>query len=317
MNVGFMDILIGFVTSLIMFGIGLTLTIKDFKSIFINHKIVGVPLFFQMVALPIIAFYICYSAHIKPEFKVGLIILACSPGGSTSGFITYLLKANVALSISLTAINSLLTLISIPLVVSMGLKAFMAQSANLSLPVLPTIIQIISAILIPTMTGLLIRHYKTSFAIKTEKIVKVIMIILLITIFIIKFFASEDKGGAKIEKADYISILPYCVIFNLTCIILGYIFIKFFHLDHKTAITTSVETSVHNTPLALLIAGTIIGNQEMVKPILIYSIFSFWTPLAFGYFANKLVTVNERKSDGTGNRKNKYKLPTRDWKSEE
>ena len=64
-------------------------------------------------------------------------------------------------------------------------------------------------------------------------------------------------------------------------------------INLKSGITTAVETSVHNTPLALLIAGTIIGNQEMVKPILIYSIFSFWTPLVFGYFANKLIKTNE------------------------
>lgn len=115
---------------------------------------------------------------------------------------------------------------------------------------------------------------------------------MLIIVFIIKFFASESNGGAVIEKEDYFSILPYCIIFNVTCIIFGYIFIKLFNLDHKTAITTSVETSVHNTPVALLIAGTIIGNNEMVKPILIYSIFSFWTPLVFGYFANKLTKEN-------------------------
>lgn len=297
MNAGFIDILVGFVTSLIMFGIGLTLTVTDFKAIFVKPKAVWVALFFQMVVLPVIAFCICLFAPIRPEFKMGLIILAASPGGSTSGFITYLLKANVALSVSLTAINSILTLITIPLIVTIGLITFMDQSTAIGLPVLPTILQVILVILIPTLLGLLVRHFKPLTAIRAEKIVKVVMIVLLVFVFAVKFLASEANGGTPIEESDYRSILPYAIFFNLVCIILGYLFTKFFRLDHKTALTTSIETSVHNTSLSLLIAGTILANQEIVKPILIYALFSFWTPLIFGYFANKWIKTRLPEED--------------------
>lgn len=296
MNFTPIDLFTGFVTSLILFGIGLTLTIDDFKRIFIQPKAVVVALGFQMIALPLLAFLICFVAPIKNEFKVGLIILACSPGGSTSGFISYLLKANIALSVSLTAINSLLTLVSIPLLVSLALSVFMAESTHITLPVIPSIIQIFIVIIVPTFIGVAVRYFHESFAIRIEKIVRVLMIVLLLVVYAIKFFANPENGGANILISDYVEILPVAVIFNLVCIIFGYFFIKLFSLDHKTGITTSVETSVHNTPLAILLASSVIGDQEMVKPILIYSLFSFWTPLIFGFIANYMVRKKESTS---------------------
>lgn len=289
MNFTPIDLFTGFVTSLILFGIGLTLTVNDFKKIFVQPKAVVVALGFQMIALPLLAFLICFVAPIKNEFKVGLIILACSPGGSTSGFISYLLKANIALSVSLTAINSLLTLVSIPLLVSLALSVFMAESTHITLPIVPSVVQIFVVIIVPTFIGVAVRHFYENFAIRIEKVVRVLMIVLLLVVYIIKFFASPENGGANILVSDYVEILPVAVIFNLVCIIFGYFFIKLFSLDHKTGITTSVETSVHNTPLAILLASSVIGDQEMVKPILIYSLFSFWTPLIFGFIANYMV----------------------------
>jgi len=289
MNVEFIDILTSFLTSLIMFGVGLALQLRDLKEIFKRPQSIIIALTFQMIALPVIAYFICLIAPLKPEFKLGLIILACSPGGTTSGFLSYLLKANVALSVALTAINSLLCLISIPIIVSFGLKSFMSLSTKVDLPIISTITQIFFIIIIPTFIGIALRQYKKVFAIRIEKIVKIVMVVLLLGLFIIKFFAGEKYGGSIITKNEYALIFPYAILFNVICLLMGYFFIKLFKFDHKTGLTTSIETSVHNTPLALLIAGTILGNQEMVKPILIYTIFSFWTPIMFGLVTNRLV----------------------------
>ncbi|HEX9928634.1 MAG TPA: hypothetical protein VGB02_08875, partial [Pyrinomonadaceae bacterium] len=151
------------------------------------------------------------------------------------------------------------------------------------------ILQIVFIVIIPTCIGVAVRHKYLSFATNTEKIVKVFLLILLPALFFIKFFASEEYGGVNIQKSDYQTLFPITIIFNLICIILGYLFILINKLNHKTRLTTSIETSVHNTPLALLIAGTILNNQEMVKPIMIYTIFSFWTPIIFGVIVNKIL----------------------------
>lgn len=282
------DILISCATGLIMFGIGLSLTAFDFKQIFKQPKAISLALFSQMVALPFIAFFIAFLAPISAEFKIGLIILAASPGGATSGFITYLLKGDIALSVSLTAVNSFLTLLTIPIVVAFGLKTFSFQSIAIELPILETVLQIFFVIILPTLLGLAVRHFNANLAIRIESKVKFTMIFLLLIVFTTKFFANESDGGVNFQFDDFKSILPIAFIFNFCCLLFGYLFLKLFAQNHKSCLTTSIECSVHNTPLAVLVAGTIIRNSQMTKPILIYALFSFWTALIFGYFANKI-----------------------------
>lgn len=289
MDLKFIDLLTTVLTGLMMFSLGLSITYNDIFEKFKKPKTLLIPLLFQMAVLPIIAFLICFLTDISPEFKIGIIILSSTPGGTTAGFISFLLKADVALSISLTAINSFLSLITIPLIVSFGFTLFMNSTTSIELPIIYTILQIVFIVIIPTCIGVAVRHKYLIFATNTEKIVKVFLLILLPALFFIKFFASEQYGGVNIQRADYHLLFPITIIFNLICIILGYLFILVNKLPHKTRLTTSIETSVHNTPLALLIAGTILNNQEMVKPIMIYTIFSFWTPIIFGMITNKIL----------------------------
>lgn len=289
MDLKFIDLLTAVVTGAMMLSLGLSITHGEIFEKFKKPKTLLVPLLFQMAALPIIAFLICSLTDISPEFKIGIIILSSTPGGTTAGFISFLLKADVALSISLTTINSFLSLLTIPLIVSFGFTLFMNSTASVELPIIHTILQIVLIVIIPTCIGVAIRHKYLIFATNTEKIIKVFLLILLPALFFIKFFAGEQYGGVNIQKADYQLLFPITIIFNLICIILGYLFVLLNNLPHKTRLTTSIETSVHNTPLALLIAGTILNNQEMVKPIMIYTIFSFWTPIIFGMITNKVL----------------------------
>ena len=124
------DILVSTVLGLIMFGIGLSLKISDFTNIAKYPKAFSLALASQMIALPLIAFLVASVANVPNEIKVGLVILAASPGGATSGFITHLFHGNVALSLSLTSINSFLTLFSIPFVVNLALQHFMGKSTD-------------------------------------------------------------------------------------------------------------------------------------------------------------------------------------------
>lgn len=286
MHHNLIDILVSTVTGLIMLGIGLSLRLIDFKNIFIAPKAIATALFSQMVALPIIAFIITMFAPISPEFKIGLIILAASPGGATSGFITYLLKGDIALSVSLTAVNSFLTLFSIPLVVNMALLFYLGESRTIHVPILDTLIHIFIITIIPVSIGIAIRHFKEKFAISIEKVLKFVMIFLLLVVFLIKFFAGKENGGVDFIRQDFYDILPYALLLNICCLLFGYTFLKLFKLSHKSSITASIESGVHNTSLALSIAATIIANAEMSKPILLYAMFSFITSLVIGYVLN-------------------------------
>lgn len=242
-----------------------------------------------MLGLPFIAFLINLIAPLPAALKVGFIILSASPGGATSGFLTYLWRGNVALSLSITSVNSFLTLFSIPVVVNLGLHVFMGRETDLHLPFWDTVRHIFFITIIPASIGVAVRHHYPYWAEKISKPAKYIMLVLLAIVFLIKMFAGESYGGAGLTLEDFIQISPVALIQNGSCLFFGYFFMYYMGLPHPSRLTAAMESGVQNTTLAFLIASTMLGNQEMVKPALVYSLYSFWTACLFAFFANKWV----------------------------
>lgn len=292
----FIDILVSIVLASIMFGLGLSLTLKSFKNIAEYPRAFFVGLSSQMIALPLIAYLILMFSNLPDAFKVGIMILAACPGGTTSGFVTYFFKGNVALSISLTTINSILAIFTIPFVVNIALSHYIQQKTDFHLPLISSITQIFLVTLLPVALGLLVRGLKPVFALKMQNKIKYILILLLAIVYTIKFFAGKQYGGTGITTSEALSIIPYAIIFNVVCFVFSIAFGKLTRLKMNDAITIAIEVSLHNTTLALLIAGTLLKNQDMVKPALIYSMFSFWTAALFVMMAKwiykKQLTVN-------------------------
>jgi len=299
------DILISSVLALIMFGIGLSLTVQNFKNIFIYPKSIITGLTAQMLVLPIIAFIFCLFFDIPPELKVGLIILSVCPGGTTSNFITYLLNGNTALSVSMTTVNSILTLLTVPFFVNIALVYFLGAETKFHLPFIETILQIFFITIIPAIIGIIINERLPKLSLKLNSkifiplgflkqmkfnFIKLLTIILLGIVFAIKLFASEGLGGAGLTKDDFILLLPIGILFNITGLFLGYIISLLLKLKDKTPMTIGIEVGLQNTTLAFLIAGTLLKNTEMQKPALVYAFFSFWTAILFGLFTKYLKT---------------------------
>lgn len=282
------DIAVGSVLALVMFGVGLSLTFSDVTRVFRKPGGFVTALSAQMLGLPVIAFIIALVAPVSDELRVGFIILAASPGGATSGFLTYLWRGNVALSLSLTSVNSLLTLFSIPVVVNLALHVFMYKSSDLHLPFWDTFAHIFFITIIPATLGILIRRRFPLTAEKISKPSKYIMLSLLAAVFAIKLFAGEKHGGSGLTAEDFVIITPIALIQNASCLFFGYFAMKKMGLPHSSCITAAMESGVQNTTLAFLIASTMLGNQEMVKPALVYSMYSFWTACIFAYSANKI-----------------------------
>lgn len=285
------DLAVSTVLGMVMFGVGLSLTLADFISIIRHPRAFFTALSAQMIGLPIIAFIICLIAPIPAILKVGFIILAASPGGATSGFLTYLWRGNVALSLSLTAVNSFLTLFSIPIVVNLGLRVFIGRETDLHLPFWETVRQIFFITIIPATIGLFVRQKFPVFANRINYPAKYVMLVLLGTVFAIKMFAGESHGGAGLKWSDLLVITPVALIQNAACLFFGYFFMKYMGLSHTSRITAAMESGVQNTTLAFLIANNLLGNQDMVKPALVYSLYSFWTACFFAYRANKMSGV--------------------------
>jgi BASS family bile acid:Na+ symporter len=287
MNLTYIDFLVSAVLATIMFGVGLSINFDDLRQIYRSPKAFIIGLISQMILLPLIVFAIVGFTDLPPVLKVGFIILAACPGGTTSGFVTVLFRGNVALSVSLIAVNSLLTLATIPLLVNLALTVFTGRHSPFELPLMQTFLQIFFITLLPAFTGVLLRYYREKIADRIQRPVRTVMIILFAGVYTLIAFADETKGGSGITFPDLWSILPYAVVINFAGFAAGMAMGIFGKTGIRTSWTIGVEVALQNTTLALLVAGTLIQSNEMVKPALVYALFSFWTALIYGIAVKK------------------------------
>ena len=271
------NLLLNVVLGMIMFGLGLSLKKHDFKVLFDQPKPLALGLFSQMILLPLLAYFIVTNAVLPVEFKVGLMILSVCPGGITSNLVSYFVKGNVALSVSLTVSNAVLSLISIPLLVNVFLWWLMPDSDSgfISLPLFETFVAIFLVTLLPAVLGMLVRTVVGKKIIEIQKIINVVLPILLLFVFAIKFLAKEDHGGTSMSTREIIQLTPYVIAFNVLSMLMGFLIGVPFRLSFKNRITMAIEVGLHNTALGLLIASQLLQNTEMEKPALVYALYSF------------------------------------------
>jgi BASS family bile acid:Na+ symporter len=282
----FSNILLPVTIAIITLGMGLSIEYRDFKNIFLYPKAVIIGLCCQMLLLPLVAFGITSVFNFDPVYKVGLIIISACPGGATSNLVTYLLRGNVALSISMTVINSLITLITIPVVVSMGLMVYLGKEATISLPVGATILKVFLVTILPAYAGVNIRHYFPENAQRIEKYQRYILPILLLGIFFGVVFIDEGEEGSGIT--DHIGLVPYPFLLNLISMLMGWFVARTFRLKRKNQFTISIEVGLQNSALAIFVAATILQSHAMAIVPVIYGSFSFFTTFLFGLGVKKI-----------------------------
>lgn len=291
-NYNFVDYLINIVLAIIMFGIGLSLTVKEFRNIFAYPKSLLTALTVQLFIIPVIAFIVAWFSPITPEARTGIVLVSLCASGASSNLLTHLFRGNVALAISMTTINSFITLFSIPLISTLALNIFLGINRSIELPVLETIIQIFVVTIIPAALGVYFRKLKEDFALKLEKHLRYILVILLGMVFSVKIFFAEGSGGTGIELKDALAVLPPLLILNVLAMLTGLIVGMPLKIPFADRFTISIEVGLHNTALALLIAGTIIKSPEMEKPAIVYAAFSFFTAALFVYVVKKFGKKN-------------------------
>ncbi len=280
----FIDILINLVLALIMLGIGLSLRISNFKGIFMHPRSLITALTVQLFIIPIIAFCIAWISALTDSEKVGIVIVSLCASGASSNLITHLFKGNVPLAISMTTINSFITLISIPLMTNLALYFFMGVGKDIRLPVLETILQIFMITIVPACIGIIIRMKKERLALKTERPLKFILPVLLALVFTLKIFLGKTSGGTGITLTETLQIIPFMLLLNFMAMFAGFLIARLIKLSFSDQFTIAIEVGLHNTALALLIAGTILRDVAMEKPAVVYAMFSFFTVVLFVYF---------------------------------
>ena len=261
---------------IIMLGMGLGLTLNDFKRVFIQPKAVILGLIAQLIVLPIIGFLLAMIFPLSPELAVGVMIIAACPGGPTSNMVTYLVKGNVALSITLTAISSLITVFTIPLVVNLAMQNFMEEAVALQLPFLKTVIQIAVITFVPVTIGMLLHNYTPSVAAKLEKSVKWLSL----------FFLGLIIAGLLLKERDnvlgfFFQVGGVTLTLNLLTMALGYAIAILGKLDQSSARAITVEVGIQNGTLAIAVATTLLNSPDMAIPAAIYALIMFVTSGAF------------------------------------
>jgi len=277
----YIDLMINLVLALIMLGIGLSLTMNDFKNIFLHPKSLFTALGTQVFVIPAIAFLIAYFSPLPPEMKVGMVIVSICASGASSNLITHLFKGNVALAISMTSINSFITLLSVPLIANLALVVFLGEKHKIELPYGETILQIFIITILPALLGVWIRHHKEKIAKGLEKPLKFILPLMLATVFTLKIFLDKSSGGTGISMDETLMIFTPMIILNVMAMLAGFFVGRLLLLPFRDQYTISIEVGLHNTALALLISGTILQNNNMQKPALVYAMFSFFTAILF------------------------------------
>ena len=260
----------------IMFSVGIELTIQDFKRVFIQPKDFLIGLFSQIILLPLVAFGLLSLWPIDPTLSVGVMIIAACPGGVTSNLITYLARGDTALSISLTAIISLLTVVVLPMIVSFSIVHFMDATTTPELSIGNTVIGIFAITSGPVIIGMLLKYYYSAYARKFEGTARFIASILFVAIIAGAIFAERENVIDYFRQAG-----PVMLILNLIMMVLALSIAKLGRLGipQQTAIT--FECGLQNGTLAIFVAVTLIGSKTMMVPGAIYSLLMFPTALAY------------------------------------
>jgi BASS family bile acid:Na+ symporter len=267
--------------AIIMMGLGLSLTPADFKRIFAQPKAIIIGLFCQMILLPFACYFIAVGFHLSPELAVGLMLLAAAPGGPTSNLFSHVAKGDVALNVSLTAINSLLSVFSISLIVNISIGIFIASGEVIPLQ-FKKILEVCLIVLGPISLGMFIRSKAPALAEKLNRPVKIASAIFLATIIVLTLFSEKEKLPLYFSSVGIPALL-----FNILCMVIGYYIPRYLKLEKAQAIAIGMEIGIHNGTLAIFIALSVIGNNIMATPAAIYSLFMFFTAAIFGVLVNK------------------------------
>lgn len=261
--------------AIIMFGLGLSLTVEDFRRVARTPKAVAVALVLQVLVLPVIAFGLVVAFDLEPLLAVGVMLLAASPGGTTANLFSHLFRGDVALNVTLTAINSVLAAVSIPVITNLAIGYFDAQG-ELGLQ-FTKVVQVIAIVLIPVAIGMVVRRRSPAFAVRADRPVRIFSIAVLVVV------AGGALLGERENLPDYVrQVGAVTALFCAASLGLGYAVARLLRLDERQSVACSMEIGIHNTTIALTIALSVLDSTEVAIPSAVYSVIMYLFATLFG-----------------------------------
>ena len=285
------ELFLPFSLAVIMFGMGLSLRIEDFKRILIYPKAVGIGLLNQLIFLPIIAFGIANLFELPAELAVGLMILAVCPGGATSNLITHLAKGDAALSITLTAFSSVITVFTIPFLVNYSIGYFIPGGEAQQLEVVGTVVSVLVITIIPVALGMLVFAKAPKLASKLDlpfRRISAIFFVIIVVAAVLK-----EKGNLV---RYFVEAGPAALTLNVATLALSFGTARLFKLPFRQGLTIAIESGIQNGTLGITIAATLLMNSVMTIPSAIYSLIMFGTAALVIFFGNYVASSQKAKS---------------------
>ena len=261
--------------AIIMFGLGLDLTLADFRRIGRNPKAVAIALVCQVVVLPAICFGLVLAFDLDPLLAIGMLLLAASPGGTTANLFSHLFRGDVALNISLTAINSILALVTLPLITNAAIDHF-DQGDSVSLP-FGEVVQVFAIVLVPVGIGMAVRASRPAFAQRMDRPVRIGSAVILALLVLGILIDQRDSVTDYLAEVGVVAAL-FCAI----SLVLGYVVPRALGVRDDQAIASSMEIGVHNGTLAIFVAVEVLDSTEVSVPAAVYSIVMFVLATAWG-----------------------------------
>ncbi|WP_306395784.1 bile acid:sodium symporter family protein [Telluria beijingensis] len=262
--------------ALIMFGLGLSLTVGDFRRLLGHPKAVLLALALQALVLPALCYGLVVLLDVPPVFAIGLMLLAASPGGVSANLFSHLFGGNVAMNISLTAINTLLSIVTLPLIANFAIASF-SQSGQVVPMQTAKVMEVIAIVLVPVAVGMAVKRAAPGFAARTDKPMKIFSMVVLAALALIAFAKEWDA-----LTGSFAAIGLAVVLFNAASLGLGYYVPRIAGLDKPNAVAIGYEIGIHNSTLAIYVAISVLGDFRLMVPAAIYSISMYVLATAFG-----------------------------------
>lgn len=266
---------------IIMFGLGLSLRPADFGRVAKHPKAVAIALVCQLIVLPALCFGLVVLFRLPPILAVGMMLLAASPGGTTANLYSHLFRGDVALNVTLTAINSIVALFTLPLITNFAISVFLPGDSGLGIQ-FSKAVEVFAIVLIPVAIGMAVRRLFPKFADAMDKPVRIASMLILAIVIVGAIISNRELFFANVGGLAAITVV-FCAL-SLT---IGFFVPRLFRVERRQAVASAFEIGIHNATLAIVIAVTVLDSEQMQLPAAVYGVLMFFVALAFGLLISR------------------------------
>ena len=271
--------------AIIMFGLGLSLTPDDFRRVRQAPVAVVVALTCQLLLLPAICFGLVVLLDLAPLLGIGMMLLAASPGGTSANLFSHLFRGDVALNVTLTAVNSLIAIVTLPLITGLTIRYFDRQD-SVELP-LVEVLQVFAIVLVPVLIGMLVRSRRATFAARMDRPVRIGSALILAALVVVIVVDQRENITDYLAKVGFATAM-FCAL----SLMIGFYVPRLFGVGDRQSIASSMEIGVHNATLAIYVAVEVLDDTEISIPAAVYSLFMFAFAALWGRYVSRTVRTS-------------------------